>query len=96
MRELAILEHLSYIIEAIAEDVSSEAKFEVGQLHELVEGDIGLAAEVRREALGRLGQAQELIKQHPHDVHRAAASLCGLSRFLWKRVLASEEPASEK
>ena len=96
VRELEMLEHLSYTIEAIAEDVSSEAKCEVGRLHELVEADTGLAAEVKREALGCLGHAQELIEQHPFEVHKAAASLCRLSRFLWKRVLESERKAAEQ
>jgi len=87
LRELEILEHLTYIIEAIAEGVTGEAKREVYRLHRVVEEDTELAADVRREALAGLSRAQEAIQRHPLDIQYAATSLSRLSRFLWQRVL---------
>ena len=52
MRELAILEHLSYVVRASAEEASSEAKSELSRLFDLVAAAPSLDAEVRRVSLG--------------------------------------------
>jgi hypothetical protein len=87
LRELELLEHLSYVIEAIAEDLSGEAKRELNRLYGLVEETSSLDPEVKVMALGRLREAQRQVKEHRYSVREAAAPLSGLSRFLWKRAL---------
>jgi hypothetical protein len=87
MREIEILDHLSYIIEAIAVEASGEAKSETDRLAQSLESAADLDPDVRRRVLEGVHAALREFKEHRHSVREGAGPLCGASRYLWERVL---------
>ena len=64
MREIEVLEQLSYIIEAIAEGATSEARRETPVLLEKLEEDGALSPDVRAMLLERVrGASRQLWKR---------------------------------
>lgn len=91
LTEVRLLEHLSYIIEALAEELPGEAKFETGRLLENVRNDTNLPIEVRTAAIASLTRALGPdVDGRPMPARGVAACLSSLSRFLWERALERE------
>lgn len=88
MNEIRInfLEHLTYIIEAVAQGIVSEAKYELGKLiHRIESGDL-TGLEERSTAISKLKQAEKILIGKIGRPAAAASCLAGISRMVWKDV----------
>jgi len=85
MRELVVLEHISYIISAIADTCTGEAKRQVHSLIASVEKATDIDLAVRDNVLTGLREAKnELMAGRER---RAAVEMWKISEFLWNRVM---------
>jgi len=80
-----VLEHLSYIIEAVASDLIGEAKFELDRLIERVQ-----TSGIDNESfiLENLSNAKHCLKDG--NTRHAAADLSRVSRSLWKQLVSQD------
>ena len=84
--ELELLEHLTYIIEALAEEAYGDARDEIRALQRRLDATPEADPEYRTLVAAALAQAFTLMEHR--DWQRAAAvSLSSLSRKLWARML---------
>jgi hypothetical protein len=85
--KLRFVERLSYIIEALAQDCVSDAKFEIGELIARVErGDLANLNE-KLFCLEKLREAERMMRAAHRNFHAAVCCLSGLSREIWKAVV---------
>lgn len=77
-----VLEHLSYIIEAVASDLTGEAKSELDRLIERVQNS---GIENRSFVLENLSDAKHCLAEG--NTRPAATHLSRVSRHLWKQLL---------
>lgn len=92
MDPLEALEHLSYILECDAENVTSEAKLETGQLIRLLEEGGTLEPALQAEFLRHLRDAaSEFAQGGERSKEKAAICHARANRLLWKWVLANRE-----
>jgi hypothetical protein len=85
MRELVILEHLSYIISSIADTCTGEAKRQVHSLIAKVEKATDIDGKARDQVLVGLRVAQDELMERRERV--AAVEMWKVSEFLWSRVM---------
>ena len=93
MRELRLLEHLSWIIEALLERCGGEALRELVKLQSMVATDTEIDADVRAFVLKGCDAAQREFREHPSSVFEGGTSLCGVSRYLWDRLVPRDSSA---
>lgn len=85
--KIRFLEHLTYIIEALAQGIVSEAKYELGKLiHRTETGDLS-KLENKVTFIPRLNEAETLLQATARQSDSAASCLTGISRTLWKEIL---------
>lgn len=85
MRELVILEHISYVISSIADTCTGEAKRQLHSLIANVEKATDIDGEVRDHVLTGLRGAQNELMERRERV--AAVEMWRISEFLWGRVM---------
>jgi AcrR family transcriptional regulator len=82
--DIEVLEHLSYIIEALAEELPGEAGREISALRERLDAIKPADADRIREVLAQAERPPQAPATWPRV---AAVALSGLSRELWRRVM---------
>jgi Flp pilus assembly protein TadD len=86
--ELEVLEHLTYIIEAFAEEAFGDARWEIAALHRrLAAAPEDADPEYRSLVAAALAQALDVDRERRDWPRGAAVTLSSLSRKLWARIL---------
>lgn len=89
---LLTLEHQTYILECLADDIPGEAKTETDHLASLLESDARFALPGSGTAASELRKAGSEMRKREGHFCSGKSRLFQVSRALWKQVLA-ELPA---
>ena len=87
--KLLTLEHLSYIVECLAENIVGEAKTELSNLSNKLKSNKRFEFQGCYSIAESLDEAESLLS---NDMERTGTNIaCKINRTLWKEVLEEDE-----
>jgi hypothetical protein len=84
---ISLLGHLSFVIEAIAEECFADARSSLGNLISRLKAESEIESEERTALLNALQEAQMNLERIPGHRRGAAVTLARVSRELWENVV---------